>query len=674
MQGVSSGNPAGLNGDGAGSRSCGAAPGPTWRILLPWLDWLAPSELLAMQRLGGPAQWWLRETPDQTGGRRPDLEDVFELLGSFLESAPLDDEPLSSLLPALPVTGTGTAPGLTAEVRAVLETAGGSTLGAMGRLTPRNILRVPLGTAGERRSVLAALVREGVQPGVTGAEPALPLEYGASWPSATDSPDGAVADWFGRLDSRQRDLIVHNLCAEAPLSVEVLAARHRTPREQMRELLAGLSRSLREEAGRQPMLGSAVTRFEDAAGEPVTRTDLAGRLPWLCFAPAAGDVTVLDVLAAVLLGASPAEEWLFAGSLTRARALTLEALAMVPGECLSLTAAARLLGDTGMPLKPTRAWLRSCGLNVVAGQVENAAGDRPVPDTDQETPRAHRPEDDENCLLVLPAVTVEPVQVWIDPESGADPLLRLLDELHTHVVQEAPGVRLLDLLAGKHSLSGPAGRLVARLLAATVEADGWVLPEELPQLVRLVVVADRANLAESSDDPERTEEAASAPIDGTLRERAWHVLDQGGHPMTTQVLAERMGDGVNLRSLKSQLPTDERFMRSNADTWALVAWGLRAYTTIKELIAEEIDNAGGVIPTAELVAILTKDFSIKESSLLQAASSPPFTARGGVVRRLGDTQGDNIVPLGRSATADTAVDRPDGEGPSTEDLIDLMGL
>jgi hypothetical protein len=751
-----------------------SAPAHTWRVLLPWLDWLAPSEIFALQRLGGPVQWWLRETPSETCARHAAMEDVFELLGSFLESAPLDGEPLSSLLPALPVAKPTASLEITSHARAVLEAAGGPTLGTVGRLTPRIVLHTLTGSMQEWRDVLAVLVCEGALLGSPAPESTQQLSRSAPEPAAMEDPDDAVVEWFRRLDSRQQDLIVRHLCAGAPYSVEVLAAGHRTLRERMGQLLADLPSNLRQEAGGNPGLGHAVALFETAVREPVTRTELGEHQPWLRSRLVAWDVTVLDVMAAVLLGASAADEWLFAGSLTRARTLTLDALALEPGESMSPAAASRLLAATGIPLKPTQAWLQSCGLDLVRGQVERSARKAPV---GRGTAQERNDDGGQDFLLAPPAPLVGSLALPM-PEDGAGAaahpgkraasagpsspestsqasarLQHVLDELHSYVVAELPGGRLIDLLDGSAPLPEPLKTMVARLLAATGGADGWVMPEDPPALIlpsnalraehaaapgpvdtpadessgladeiMTVLAAAQAPLtsseilgavpeagdlkrvvqilfrdprmaitdsggwtlsggegsqtgrAESADRVTETMQETGGSVHGTLKEGAWQVLDAAGHPLPLALLAKRMGQAVDLRSLKTQLLTDPRFMRSDADAWALTVWGLREYTTIKDLVSQEVRRADGEIPTAELLAILTRDFSIKESSLLQVASSPPFTARGGVVRRLGDVRDSGSLPARTQRAAGSDGGGRDDEGPSTDDLIDLMGL
>ncbi|MFF3947142.1 histone-like nucleoid-structuring protein Lsr2 [Streptomyces sp. NPDC001902] len=729
-----------------------SAPARPWDVLLPWLDRLAPSELLALQRLGGPAQWWLRETPQETSARREDLGAVFDLLASCLEIAPLAYEPLSSLLPQLSVdraiADLDAAPKTCTALAAV---AGGATLDAIGTLSPHDILTAPIGSHWVKHDALAVLVREGVLLSTPRALPqdSLPEPVGAA---PAGSLDDAVAHWFEGLDPRQQDLIVHHVSAASPSSVDLLATRHRTMRERMTQLLEQLPDRLAESADADPRLHRALELFQEVTSAPICRADIVERHPWTASTLIEPAVTVLDVLAAVVLSAREDDKWLYAGSVEAARAKTLEALDLDPAQYISLNAAARLLAATGEPLRPTEDWLHFCGLRLVGNQVERRAepasdgadsGQSDAAGADYEL----APPQPNGVAAAWPQQSTAPHDTSPQPPAIPSPatsstppppaesatLARALDELHRFAAKNRPDATLADLLQRPEQLPRPLRGLVLRLLAAETGPSGWVLPAEPPPAVdaaahkepalaeedsladalaailseaktplmpgeALYALLDSGALAEVSAalaaDPRILVTASGQwSIDGhlhdgygpagtqqprepttgpksTLKDQAWAVLREAGHPLTFPLLVEGMGTDVNARSLKAQLPTDSRFLRSDIDSWALAEWGLRRYTSIKNLVAEEVDRAGGEIATADLVAVLTREFSIKESSLIQVASTPPFTTRGGVVRRLDAVHADSRE---QEPTSD-GDERSHEDGPSTDDLIDLMGL
>lgn len=656
-----------------------SSPTPTWQVVLPWLDQLAPEELLALQRLGGPAQWWLRETPEETSLRRPYMDDVFDLFASFLcwgsGSVLLDEKQLLLLLPFLPKDMPTAELALDIRALEVLEAAGGRTLGEVGQLAAMDILNLPKVRIEIKREVLAALVRAGVTFPQRDRIEESPVPAAAGSSSSAE-PDTAICEWFVGLDARQQDLITLHLCAVSPLPVDELAARYRTMRPWMTRLLDELPERLETAASDSTGIRSALTLFSTATVAPVTRSDLLEQLPWLAVKLPGSNVMVLELLVALHWSGSIDGEWLFSGSLEEMRKLTRDALDLEAGECLSWATARRLIEGASESLKATEEWLRYCGLRVVDDrQVELDGTSQPV--TDQTGASAVEgdyvlapPRTATEAASLGEALSGLPAQRHGDslptPAQSGDAttpeLIDVLEQLREFACEHRPGEQLADLLRDSDEFPEPLRTLMARILAAVARADGWELPDD--------ALSSGASVA-----PGRTLVADSAAGSGsrreTLNDRAWNVLNELGHPLDSKLLVERMGSDVNIRSLKAQLPKDSRFVRSDVDSWALTEWGLRPYTTIKELVTEEVDLANGSIPADELVAILTREFTINESSVRQVASSPPFTARGGVVRRLSDVRREEND---ERASADGSAESPDDDGPSPDDLIDLMGL
>ncbi|MFE7573524.1 hypothetical protein ACFU5Z_02185 [Streptomyces sp. NPDC057521] len=631
-----------------------SSPTQTWQVVLPWLDQLTAKELLALQRLGGPAQWWLRETPEETNTRRPYMDDVFDLFASFLywgrPATQLGEQKLLHLFPCLP-ENMPTAH-LDVDVRALpeLEAAIGRTLGQVGQLTVVHILNLPRIRMAVKRELLAALV------GVSVTLP--PPDRTDEYPTPTGrevAPDAAVCTWFAGLDARQKGLITLHLCAEPALPVDELAVRHRTMRQRMTELLDELPDQLEEAASGLPGLRSALQMFTAATASPVQRGDLLAQHPWVATALPGSDPLVIDLLTALRAGSTDGE-WVFQGSLQDMRDRTREALALGPGECMFWDTARRLLKDADSRLRATDGWLRYCGFRLVDDRQVERDETSPAPVSPR---RATTPKDD---YVLAPPQAAGAVETPPAADHASSELIDALERLRVYAREHRPSDQLADLLRDSDEFPEPLRTLVARLLAAAAGPDGWALPETAP--------ADEPPAA-SAREHEEGAGTGDRPRRGTLTDRAWAVLDELGHPMDSVLLVERMGDGVNMRSLKAQLPRDPRFVRSDVDSWALAGWGFRPYTTIKALVAEEVDRANGSIRTDALVAILTREFTINESSVRQVASSPPFTARGGVVRRLSDVrrEGDQ-----RLDSADDTADDAGDDGPTTEDLINLMGL
>lgn len=210
-----------------------------------------------------------------------------------------------------------------------------------------------------------------------------------------------------------------------------------------------------------------------------------------------------------------------------------------------------------------------------------------------------------------------------------------------------PEETLGSLLLRSSELEGHIGDLIEQLLAATADPQseaGWVIHEGAPK------------------EPDSVHASGYA----TLKERALKALQSAQCPLSLQRLAENMEGDVKTNSLRVQIAADDRFVRCDMDAWALADWGMRPYRSIKDLVSEEVDLAGGEIATAELVDKLTTQFSIKEITLRQVVSSPPFTSRNGTVRRIVDL--DDQRPTG---------ERGEGErhsNPSAVDLVRDLGL
>ncbi|MEU5024276.1 hypothetical protein [Streptomyces milbemycinicus] len=158
-------------------------------------------------------------------------------------------------------------------------------------------------------------------------------------------------------------------------------------------------------------------------------------------------------------------------------------------------------------------------------------------------------------------------------------------------------------------------------------------------------------------------------------DRIESALREADQSLSIEELKARTGITLGHHYLKQQIEADPRFSRSQKNQWALAEWDMPVYKPIKELISDMVDAHGGSLAADEIVRVLCRDFEIKESSLRQAMSSPPFTARGGTVRRLGQ---DSVVPgaaIPASRTSEPEQSgQPNNEVPDVDDLMDRLGL
>lgn len=111
------------------------------------------------------------------------------------------------------------------------------------------------------------------------------------------------------------------------------------------------------------------------------------------------------------------------------------------------------------------------------------------------------------------------------------------------------------------------------------------------------------------------------------------ILEVLGEPTPLDELVTAMASGRNPRSVANVLGGDDRFVRSDRATWALADWGVEEYTTIRNLIARELDAHDGEMPLSELVAQVAGKFDVSASSVQTYAASGDFEVRQGNVRR-----------------------------------------
>ncbi|MGV9456365.1 hypothetical protein [Streptomyces sp. NPDC003635] len=158
------------------------------------------------------------------------------------------------------------------------------------------------------------------------------------------------------------------------------------------------------------------------------------------------------------------------------------------------------------------------------------------------------------------------------------------------------------------------------------------------------------------------------PVHQTPRDldAAVEALTRADRPMSTAELKEEAHLTIQSGYLKQKLDADPRFQRSAKDRWALTEWDMPVYKPIKELVSDLIDRHDGAVDVDEAIRCLRHDFDIKESTLRQVMSSPPFTARGGKVRRL-----THAAPYQHTVTDEEG---DDDDAPTADDLIKGMGL
>lgn len=668
----------------------------TWVDVFPWVEYLGAHELIALQRLGGPAEWWAKESPEQTAARRPSMDEVFGLLASILlSSKSVMNEDCGALFPTLRDAVSVEDFGAGNDGTLALADAEIGVLGDFRGKTPHD-LRVMLRLSrGELETLLGHVVQT------------VALPEGKLY-------SVALIQWFEELDGREQGILLLHRCAREPQALSILAAHHRTPLERIQEISEGLPRRLQTAVEDSRTLRAAVAEFDRVTAAPVLRMQLLERLVWLDDRLPDSDVNLLSLLSN-LRDVNTLGQWMCRDNVRQQARRTLKILDLEDDEVMSGSVARRILTRHGWAAVHIDEWLEFCGISSRNGQLHYSAAaiahspDDPygeksaqegesflttvggvpssahVPPSVTEEDHSAEPQSaplgkeaaeptSQTTLSALVPADALVIRAWARrngfdiAERGRIP--RAVQEAYnaalggTLPASSPRGVTSPSLVSGDHprvrnalaeefealasamgmdergvtfgsvvrygeELSANVQEIVHRILNATLSEDGWIVDAAAPAI--------------------HAENHGHGALQRTLKQRAWKVLEEADHPLSTASLISEMGEPVNERSLKVQLAADMRFMRSDIDTWALSDWKLRPYTSVRELVEEEVDKAGGSVDSDQLIKGLTQAFSIKESTVRQVMSSPPFTARGGFVQRLtGIADGGERGDVGRN--------------------------
>ncbi|NUT43305.1 MAG: hypothetical protein HOV86_25275 [Thermoactinospora sp.] len=204
------------------------------------------------------------------------------------------------------------------------------------------------------------------------------------------------------------------------------------------------------------------------------------------------------------------------------------------------------------------------------------------------------------------------------------------------------------------TLDIPTWRFVRTLLTGYEQADGWLVvggSDELREKTRQLfadgprpvaeAVAMVAQLGVREDVAERWIEAVPqlrlfeghvVPWPRSINEKAEAVLAVSGDPLSPEEIQERIGEDYSLVGIRNQLTADDRFLRVDRNKYGLTRWGGDEYLGIREMIAREIERAGGEASISTIVTNLTSRYDVSESSVRAYAGGPGFerTQRGWV--------------------------------------------
>ncbi|MFI7421964.1 sigma factor-like helix-turn-helix DNA-binding protein [Nonomuraea sp. NPDC049684] len=202
------------------------------------------------------------------------------------------------------------------------------------------------------------------------------------------------------------------------------------------------------------------------------------------------------------------------------------------------------------------------------------------------------------------------------------------------------------------TLGIPAWRFVRTLLTGYEQADGWLVSggaDELREKTRQLftdgprplgeAVSMVAQLGVREDVAERWILAVPqlrvlgrhvVPWPRSINEKAEAVLAVAGTPLSPEEIQERIGEDYSLVGIRNQLTADERFRRVDRNKYGLTRWGGDEYLGIREMIAREIERAGGEASVSTIVTNLTSRYDVSESSVRAYSGGPGFerTQRG----------------------------------------------
>lgn len=249
----------------------------------------------------------------------------------------------------------------------------------------------------------------------------------------------------------------------------------------------------------------------------------------------------------------------------------------------------------------------------------------------------------------------------LEPGGALEPLSSAVRSLIGQVLPLAELITLIPALAQVVETVGqPAWRILDRLDDAYEIEDGWcaaptILGAQTATFTKLQELANRHGVVRIADFGILNSHQPEAAADHVLREwlrysgsvidgdyvltrahsvadRAASILSVAGSPMAAQDILDRLGVERSLSSLRNALGSDDRFERVDRYRWALTEWGLESYTGLRALVRDEVAREGGQITLDALIERITGKYSVTASSVVAYASSPPFEAKGGIVR------------------------------------------
>jgi hypothetical protein len=262
------------------------------------------------------------------------------------------------------------------------------------------------------------------------------------------------------------------------------------------------------------------------------------------------------------------------------------------------------------------------------------------------------------------------IEAWLArPETA--PLMTHVSWLRGRLGSAVPGDDLATAVPWHRTdlpaLEIPVWRFVRTLLTGYDQVDGWLISggaDELREKTRQLFTDGPRPLAEGvslvaqlgvrEDVAERWIMAVPhlRVLEGhvvawprSVNEKAEAVLAIAGKPLAPEEIQERIGEDYSLVGIRNQLTADNRFLRVDRNKYGLARWGGEQYLGIREMIAREIERAGGEASVNTIVTSLTGRYDVSESSVRAYAGGPGFErTQRGWIRVAGQEQGEGYSP------------------------------
>ncbi|SDM33152.1 Sigma-70, region 4 [Nonomuraea maritima] len=216
------------------------------------------------------------------------------------------------------------------------------------------------------------------------------------------------------------------------------------------------------------------------------------------------------------------------------------------------------------------------------------------------------------------------------------------------------------------TLGIPAWQFIRTLLTGYEQAEGWFVAggaDDLREKTRQLFTDGPRPLAEAvtmvaqlgvrEDVAERWILATPqlrvlgqhvVPWPRSINEKAEAVLAVAGTPLSPEEIQERIGEDYSLVGIRNQLTADDRFRRVDRNKYGLTRWGGDEYLGIREMIAREIERAGGEASVSTIVTNLTSRYDVSESSVRAYSGGPGFErTQRGWIRVAGTSPGGSEV-------------------------------